>query len=145
MRRLIFWPENPIKSSHIKGIETGLSKRLNILILQPRHQPFKTSLGRGWLLKITFIAAMCQSVNATVAASPKLVSRIHQCEVCHGKEGRSQNADQIPSLSGMSEKRLVNKLQNFKSEAVDQGTMHYMANELSEKEISNISHYFSKK
>ncbi|NDB69628.1 MAG: hypothetical protein EB015_16820 [Methylocystaceae bacterium] len=145
MRRLIFWPENPIKSSHVKGVETGLSKRLITLILQPRHLPIKTRSGLGWHLKITFIAAMFQGVNATAAASPTFIARIHQCEVCHGKEGRSQNADQIPSLSGMSEKRLVNKLQNFKSEAVDQGTMHYMANELSEQEISNISHYFSKK
>jgi len=108
MTRLIFWPENPIKSSHLEEIETGLSKRLIILTLQLRHQPFKTSLGLGWLLKIAFIAAIFQSVNATAATSPTFVSRIHQCEVCHGKEGRSQNADQIPSLSGMSEKRQVN-------------------------------------
>ncbi len=65
------------------------------------------------------------------------------CAGCHGAKGISA-IPMYPNLAGQKEAYLVKQLKAFKDKSRKDPTMNAMAGPLSEKDMANISAYFSK-
>ena len=65
------------------------------------------------------------------------------CAACHGQDGNSPGGD-FPSLAGQGEKYLVKQLADYKSGARKNPIMAGFAADLTEEEIREIAHYYSR-
>ena len=64
------------------------------------------------------------------------------CTGCHGSEGYS-NSD-IPDLSGLTKKRLMDKLMGYKSGAEESTLMQRIAKGYTDSELEKLAEFFSR-
>lgn len=65
------------------------------------------------------------------------------CAACHGEKGIGETPV-WPNLAGQKKEYLVKQLKDFKAEIRKDSSMNAMAKALSDKEIEEVSEYFSK-
>ena len=63
------------------------------------------------------------------------------CAACHGDDGMGD--EDIPAIAGEDAAKLVKKLTDFKSGAVEGDDMTYIAADLSDQDIADVAAYYA--
>jgi cytochrome c553 len=80
---------------------------------------------------------------ATAADEEAGKSKTKTCAACHGADGNSPTAPDIPRLGGQHYDYLVAALQGYKSGARKNPIMNPLAANLSPRDIQDVAAYFS--
>lgn len=96
----------------------------------------------------SFVLALTASFFMTTAASDAapaadLGERLAACIACHGKEGRTINAEYLPRIAGKPAGYLFNQLMNFRDGRRNNAAMSHLLQPLSETYLREIAEYFS--
>jgi cytochrome c553 len=89
-------------------------------------------------MKYLFLLLLVSSVSYG-----KMPSKLALCKTCHGDKGLSLT-ETIPNLQGQKKTYLIEQLKNYKSNTRIGGYMNGIAAGLTDKEIEELSKYFSK-
>ena len=96
----------------------------------------------------SFVLALTASFFMTTAASDAapaadLGERLAACIACHGKEGRTINAEYLPRIAGKPAGYLFNQLMNFRDGRRNNAAMSHLLQPLSDTYLREIAAYFS--
>ncbi|HXZ49307.1 MAG TPA: c-type cytochrome [Usitatibacter sp.] len=100
-------------------------------------------------IRTVALAAICAAVFPVAAAENTQVTlqnKIAQCQGCHGIEDWKTAYPEVyhvPKLGGQNAAYIVNALKEYKSGDRDFGTMHAMAEDLSDDDMKRIAEYFA--
>ncbi len=91
------------------------------------------------------LAALSLPVLAADAPAPAvdLTDRLAACTACHGKEGRTINAEYLPRIAGKPAGYLYNQLLNFRDGRRNNAAMSHLLQPLSDAYLREIAAYFS--
>jgi len=94
------------------------------------------------------VLALTASFFMTTAASDAapaadLGERLAACIACHGKEGRTINAEYLPRIAGKPAGYLFNQLMNFRDGRRNNAAMSHLLQPLSDTYLREIAAYFS--
>lgn len=96
---------------------------------------------------LTASALATLSLHALAADAPAratdLTDRLAACTACHGKEGRTINAEYLPRIAGKPAGYLYNQLQNFRDGRRNNAAMSHLLQPLSDSYLRDIAAYFS--
>lgn len=73
----------------------------------------------------------------------EMTERMGACIACHGKEGRTINAEYLPRIAGKPAGYLFNQLVNFRDGRRNNATMSHLLQPLSDAYLREIAEYFS--
>ena len=95
------------------------------------------------LMTLAASAALASSnaIAADVDAGKKKVQEV--CAACHGVDGANPTTPDYPKLAGQYPDYLAKALRDYKSGARKNPIMAGFAQGLTEKDIENVSEYFS--
>lgn len=96
----------------------------------------------------SFIAALAAlAINLCGAQTPlpadAMAERLGACIACHGKEGRTINAEYLPRIAGKPSGYLFNQLVNFRDGRRNNAAMSHLLQPLSDAYLREIAEYFS--
>lgn len=80
---------------------------------------------------------------AAGASTTDLSDRLAACTACHGKEGRTINAEYLPRIAGKPAGYLYNQLLNFRDGRRNNAAMSHLLQPLSDGYLREIAAYFS--
>lgn len=100
------------------------------------------------ILRGILIVFMLLLANGSASARPALsfdamTERLAACISCHGKEGRTINAEYLPRIAGKPAGYLFNQLMNFRDGRRNNAVMSHLLQPLSDAYLREISEYFS--
>ena len=72
-----------------------------------------------------------------------MTDRLGACISCHGKEGRTINAEYLPRIAGKPAGYLFNQLMNFRDGRRNNAAMSHLLQPLSDAYLREIAEYFS--
>jgi len=72
-----------------------------------------------------------------------MTERLDACISCHGKEGRTINAEYLPRIAGKPAGYLFNQLMNFRDGRRNNTAMSHLLQPLSDAYLREIAEYFS--
>lgn len=72
-----------------------------------------------------------------------MAERLGACVACHGREGRTINAEYLPRIAGKPAGYLYNQLANFRDGRRNNGAMSYLLQPLSDAYLREIAAYFA--
>lgn len=72
-----------------------------------------------------------------------MTERLGACIACHGKEGRTINAEYLPRIAGKPSGYLFNQLMNFRDGRRNNVAMSHLLQPLSDTYLREIAEYFS--
>jgi len=97
---------------------------------------------------VVFSVALCTALScATVASASDEVGKKkadEACAACHGPEGNKPITPETPRLAGQQYDYLVQALTAYRKGTRDNAVMSAMAKPLTEKEVREVSLYFSR-
>ena len=80
---------------------------------------------------------------AQATGTTDLSDRLAACTACHGKEGRTINAEYLPRIAGKPAGYLYNQLLNFRDGRRNNAAMSHLLQPLSDTYLREIAAYFS--
>jgi len=100
---------------------------------------------------LRFLVAVALCATALAAAAEEntkvtLQNKLAQCQGCHGIDGWKTAYPEVyhvPKLGGQKAAYIVNALKEYKSGERDFGTMHAMAEYLSDDDMKQLADYFA--
>jgi len=100
---------------------------------------------------LRFLVAVALCATALAAAAEEntkvtLQNKLAQCQGCHGIDGWKTAYPEVyhvPKLGGQKAAYIVNALKEYKSGERDFGTMHAMAEDLTDEDMKQLSEYFA--
>jgi cytochrome c553 len=97
---------------------------------------------------VVFPVALCAALSCATAASASdevgKKKADEACAACHGPEGNKPITPETPRLAGQQYDYLVQALTAYRKGTRDNAVMTAMAKPLSEKEVREVSWYFSR-
>jgi cytochrome c553 len=87
------------------------------------------------------LAAHCTA--QTALSFDAMTERLEACIACHGKEGRTINAEYLPRIAGKPAGYLYNQLVNFRDGRRNNAVMSHLLQPLSDAYLREIAQYFS--
>ncbi|KAA6204792.1 MAG: cytochrome c [Candidatus Tokpelaia sp.] len=124
--------------------EEPLEIRIEIM---PRNKFSSMAIKSAHLWCSLFLSLFAAS-SVTQAAEPgpdrprDLSGLVGQCMTCHGPAGVAENP-QWPVIAGQNELYLGKALRDFRSGRRQDGMMKLMTEQLTDRDISELAHYFS--
>lgn len=98
---------------------------------------------RGVFLVFALLLAS-RSVQAQAPLThDAMTERLGACISCHGKEGRTINAEYLPRIAGKPAGYLFNQLMNFRDGRRNNAAMSHLLQPLSDAYLREIAEYFS--
>ena len=98
---------------------------------------------RGVFLVFALLLAS-RSVQAQAPLThDAMTERLGACISCHGKEGRTINAEYLPRIAGKPVGYLFNQLMNFRDGRRNNAAMSHLLQPLSDAYLREIAEYFS--
>lgn len=98
---------------------------------------------RGVFLVFALLLAS-RSVQAQAPLThDAMTERLGACISCHGKEGRTINAEYLPRIAGKPAGYLFNQLMNFRDGRRNNTAMSHLLQPLSDAYLREIAEYFS--
>lgn len=79
----------------------------------------------------------------TPVTQEAMTERLQACLACHGKEGRTINAEYLPRIAGKPAGYLYNQLANFRDGRRNNAVMSHLLQPLSDAYLRDIAQYFS--
>ena len=79
----------------------------------------------------------------TALSFDAMTERLEACIACHGKEGRTINAEYLPRIAGKPAGYLYNQLVNFRDGRRNNAVMSHLLQPLSDAYLREIAQYFS--
>ncbi len=95
------------------------------------------------LLALALLACCLASPGMAADNSPPGKLKSIACRGCHGAQGISSNPE-FPHLAGQTKGYLIKTLHEFRSGERQDATMNRIAGKLSDTDINELSHYYSK-
>ena len=93
-----------------------------------------------------FLSAAAATLSLSCLSSGEaadLSDRLAACTACHGKEGRTINAEYLPRIAGKPAGYLYNQLLNFRDGRRTNAAMSHLLQPLSDAYLRDIAAYFS--
>lgn len=100
------------------------------------------------ILRSSFVVlALALAHGGVYAQAPlthdAMTGRLGACISCHGKEGRTINAEYLPRIAGKPAGYLFNQLMNFRDGRRNNAAMSHLLRPLSDAYLREIADYFS--
>ena len=97
--------------------------------------------------RLAISIAVCALSSSAFAQQPlsfdAMTERLGACIACHGKEGRTINAEYLPRIAGKPAGYLSNQLMNFRDGRRNNAAMSHLLQPLSDQYLREIAQYFS--
>jgi cytochrome c553 len=90
---------------------------------------------------IAFASGLCHA--QAPLSTEAMAERLGACIACHGKEGRTINAEYLPRIAGKPSGYLFNQLMNFRDGRRNNTAMSHLLQPLSDAYLREIAEYFS--
>jgi cytochrome c553 len=95
-------------------------------------------------LTLSSAAAVAAPVVApTLALPPDMPNRVAACVSCHGKEGKTINAEYLPRIAGKPSGYLYAQLKHFQEGRRYNAAMNVLLEHLSDEYLKQMAEYFS--
>ena len=100
-----------------------------------------TAQRKRWIIALAMAAPIVLNVHESAAAGNDQGAQLAaMCASCHRLDGRDQG---IPTIIGLDEKVLSDKLEAFRSGAQQSQIMHAIAGSLSSEEVAIVAAYLA--
>lgn len=98
---------------------------------------------RGVFLVFALLLASRSVQAQALLTHDAMTERLGACISCHGKEGRTINAEYLPRIAGKPAGYLFNQLMNFRDGRRNNTAMSHLLQPLSDAYLREIAEYFS--
>ncbi|MBL8310242.1 MAG: c-type cytochrome [Burkholderiales bacterium] len=98
---------------------------------------------RSLLVVAVATLSLCVFPANAAGSAADLSERLAACTACHGKEGRTINAEYLPRIAGKPAGYLYNQLLNFRDGRRNNAAMSHLLQPLSDTYLREIAAYFS--
>jgi cytochrome c553 len=95
-----------------------------------------------WIVAHTSFPMAASAANAT-ALPPDMERRMAACTSCHGKEGKTINAEYLPRIAGKPSGYLYAQLKHFQEGRRYNAAMNVLLEHLSDDYLKQIAQYFA--